>query len=172
MKKISLAALVISTVLSSCSYDEDPTPVVSESVSKDAVDAAGRKSANCQELKFLTGKGKKAWHVTTYFIGGVDYTFLFQECSLDNIQYFDIAGNYVETEGASKCDPNASDIFDEGTYEFSDDYTHMFLNAGHLQVDFTVVELKPNSFKLKYLDPAFGEVEFWLVPVKRNWNLL
>jgi hypothetical protein len=171
MKKIYLAMLVISAVLTSCSYDEAPTPVANGSEDTEARHVAGKikNHPNCQLVKFLTNDGKKAWHVTTYFIGGVDYTFLFQECSLDNIQYFDIAGNYLEVEGATKCDPNAPDIFDQGTYKFTDNFTHIYLDATHLQVDFTIVELKPNSCKLKYMDPAFGEVEFWLVPVKHHW---
>jgi hypothetical protein len=171
MKRIVLVFLVTSVILSSCGYD-DPAPVVSESLNSKNIEDEARKKAASKEIKWVAGKDRKDWHVTTYFIGGVDYTFLFGECSLDNIQTFTAGGRYIETEGATKCDPTAPDIFDQGTYEFSSDYTHFILNAEHLQVDFDVVELKPNSFKLKYLDPAFGEVEFWLVPVKKNWELL
>jgi hypothetical protein len=168
MKRIALVLLVASTILSSCGYD-DPTPLVSESaISANAnVENQARKKES-KEIKWVAGKDSKDWQVTTYFIGGVDYTFLFQECSLDNIQTFTVDGEYIEIEGATKCDPSAPDIFDQGTYEFNEDYTKFTLTASHLQVEFDVVELKPNSFKLKYLDPAFGEVEFWLVPEKHN----
>jgi hypothetical protein len=174
MKRTSLILLVAGAILSSCGYDEDPTPLVNGAENSAKADAESqlRKKKDSKEVKWLAGKASKDWHVTTYFIGGVDYTFLFGECSLDNIQTFTVDGRYIETEGATKCDPDAPDIFDQGTYEFSDDYTHFILIADHLQVDFDVVELKPNSFKLKYLDPDFGEVEFWLVPVKKNWELL
>jgi hypothetical protein len=173
MKRITLILLVVSMLLSSCGYD-DPTPLVNESVNSTKPNAESqlRKKTASKEVKWAAGEDSKDWHVTTYFIGGVDYTSLFQECSLDNIQTFTVDGQYIEVEGATKCDPSAPDIFDQGTYEFNEDYTKLTLTASHLQVEFDVVELKPNSFKLKYLDPDFGEVEFWLIPVKHNWAQL
>ena len=170
MKRFAPMLIAISAILSACSYEQDPNPVTPESQIEDDASADGRKHQISKEVKFLTDRSSKKWHATNYFIGGVDYTFLFAQCSLDNIQIFDIQGNYIGLEGATKCDPAAPDIFDQGTYEFADNNTHFLLNASHLQVDFTIVELKPNSFKLKYLDPALGEVEFWLVPVKNNCN--
>src|SRR5687768_9344598 len=120
MLRTSLFLLVICTVLSSCSYDEDPTPVAENESASPEINAEGqfRKKTASKEVKWLAGEDSKSWHVTTYFIGGVDYTFLFQDCSLDNIQNFYADGRYIEVEGATKCDPSAPDIFDQGTYTF------------------------------------------------------
>ena len=169
MKKVLLSALVaIGSMLMLGSCDSNFSEVESSVVSQQALEnemilSARTKTKPSQELKFLVGHEYKKWQVTTYLINGVDYTnILFSECALDNIQIFSRHGNYVEIEGATKCNETDPAEFDSGTFTFSDNYTKWTLVSTHLNTIFDVLELTPVSFKITYADPAFGQVEIWL----------
>lgn len=170
MKKIllsALASLVLFVVLSSCdsNYSEIESTVTSEHpLSKiEDLSSARRKGGIPHQLKFLGGHGCKKWQVTTYLINDEDYTTtLFGECSLDNIQIFSLNGDYLEIEGATKCNESDPTIYDSGTFQFSNDYTTWTLASSHLNTSFDVLELTPVSFKITYVDPAFGKIEIWL----------
>ena len=169
MKKILLIFLVTMVTYSCTTTDEDPTPLTGESdVTSIDNDAAARARHGCNLAKVLSGNYRKSWQVVKYLINDEDYTSLFMPCALDNIQNFYTDGRYIEVEGATKCDASDPDIFDEGTYEFSDDYSLFILSASHLQVSFTIVELTESRFKIKYPDPDFGIVEIWLVAKKKH----
>jgi hypothetical protein len=157
--------------LSSCdkTYEEviASTPAVTEFNEDETLSGARIKGKISKSMKFLAGHGCKKWNVTKYFIAGVDYTnILFQECSLDNIQIFSLDEQYLEIEGATKCNPSDPYIYDSGTFEFSASNAKWTLNASHLATVFDVIELTPVSFKISYTDPDFGLVEIWLEPFR------
>lgn len=170
MKK-NLSSIIVSlgllVALSACdsNYSEIESNVISEQalLENEDLSSARKKGGIPHHLKFLSGHGWKKWQVTTYLINDEDYTtILFGECSLDNIQIFSLTGKYVEVEGATKCNESDPEIYDSGTFQFSDDYTTWTLASSHLNTSFDVLELTPASFKITYVDPAFGKVEIWL----------
>lgn len=173
MKKVSLLFLGIILALYSCNTNEDPTPLdQQEQTPDDLVQANGpdvQARKRCDDCKiqtiFLAGHYSKNWQVVKYLLNGEDVTtLLFGECSLDNVQTFYADGRYIETEGLTKCNPSDPDIFDQGPYNFNNNCTQFNLVSSHLVVNFDIVELSPNRFRIKFVDPVLGEVQLWLVP--------
>lgn len=134
---------------------------------EDSINHRKIKNNHYKEI-FLAGHSNKKWMIDKYVLNNQDITnILFKECSLDNIQVFERSGEYVEFEGATKCDPSAPYIYDIGTWALSSDMSHLTVNSPHLQgINFEIIELKPNSLKVQYLDPNAGIIQIWLVPAK------
>jgi len=118
---------------------------------------------------FLSGKHQKAWAYTTYIINGVDVTANIPTCKMDNIVIMTADGRYIEMEGETKCDSGDSAIHNAGIYTPLDkEYSKIFLKSPGLTAEIELTELTQNSLKVKFLDPAVGYVEFYLVPLRGN----
>lgn len=164
--------LFVTTVcfsLVSCKKDEiDPIP-------QKELSYKGSGNQSCKDMKckaeesFIYGKGSKQWIIYRQFINGQDITSTVAPCNLDNIITLTENGVYIDNEGPTKCDPANPQIHNVGKYTFSCEDKTISLVSPSLTTVFEVLELKPQSIKVKFLDTNFGViVEFWLRPAKKK----
>lgn len=159
----SVFCLLVLVLFASCEKQNEPAP---SSGNESIVSDVAKKRE--KEEFFLAGKDSKSWVVTKYLINGNDLTtVIFGECSLDNIQTFYTNGEFIEIEGATKCNPADSSVYDWGRYRFTNNYKNLLMETKNLTIEFTISQLTPVSLKAYYMDPNYGKVEFWLKPLDK-----
>ena len=120
--------------------------------------------------KLLVGNKCNSWIYTKYIINGNDISEFVAPCLLDNIITLTADGQYIETEGATKCSPEESDIHNQGKFEVTDcEKPILFLTSPGLTSEIEITELTKNSLKVKFFDPNVGIVEFWFTPVSNKY---
>jgi len=97
------------------------------------------------------------WKITQLVLstsigGAVDQIPTMATCDADDIFRFRDDATYVRDEGASKCDPNAPQIVEQGTWSKSG---NTFTWDGD---DFTIEELNRKTFKLKASNAAGSSI--------------
>lgn len=124
----------------------------------------GKKECKINQY-YLSGHKSKAWIIYQYVVGGIDLTASVPECSLDNIIFLTKKGDYIDTEGRTRCDSTLPDIHNQGIYKLLCDSNQISLTSPNLTTTFDVLELTSTSLKVEFFDPLINQkVQFWMKP--------
>jgi hypothetical protein len=69
--------------------------------------------------EMIAGKSSKSYKLTKEIINGQDVTNEQDPCELDDIIVFKTNHTWENHSGATKCDPNESDLLDSGIWELN-----------------------------------------------------
>lgn len=86
----------------------------------------------------------------------VDNTPIYNTCDLDNVISFNMAGNFQETEGATKCIPADPDIVINGTWSFQNNETIVRVSFSLGTADLVIDVLDANTFRYTVTEPGTG----------------
>lgn len=122
--------------------------------------SCGKEETRLTNTDFLTGGGTKVWIFTAATIdpplpvGGTTIANLFAQgdpCDLDDVQSFNINGNYTQEEGATKCDPTNPQVFESGTWSFNGDETIILTIVDGETTENIVRELTADRLVIEYI---------------------
>ncbi len=98
----------------------------------------------------------QSWKTIHAYMEGADIMEALEECDKDDLSTFFEDGSYQFDEGATKCDPDNPQIFEEGTWSFNADETVMTLVSDGISTEFTLITLNESTLEYSYEDPFFG----------------
>ena len=79
----------------------------------------------------------------------VNWYALMQDCIRDDIFYYYPSGVYVNSEGASSCNPFDADIWEAGVWTFNDDETRLYKGIIDFLNEYEIVKLDGNELQLR-----------------------
>jgi hypothetical protein len=104
--------------------------------------------------ELLAGSSQKTWHVTKVYYNGVDKTSEMKACEGDNNYIYKADKTYVQTGGATKCDPMEQSTLETADWWFDNSKTHLNMkymwNGQTMSLAYVIDELTENSMKLTY----------------------
>lgn len=95
----------------------------------------------------------KSWKMTGYTEDGENTFNDYPACERDNITTFSPNGRYKEDEGATKCDQNDPQTYEEGTWKIDGDKLIITPNGSSLALNMTIVALNSTTLKLSGSNP-------------------
>jgi hypothetical protein len=133
MKRLSalMYAIACIVLISSCKKDDEPSVPRSE---------------------LLAGKTSKSWKQTAGKENGSDYFSAYDDCDKDDLYVFRANKNFELNEGASKCDPDYPQIYDEGTWELKTNDTVIKILGDDSDLEASIVELTNTTLRIKYVN--------------------
>jgi hypothetical protein len=131
MKRLNalIYAIACIVLISSCKKDDEP------SVSK---------------TELLAGKTSKSWKQTAGKENGSDYFSDYDDCDKDDLYVFNANKNFEYNEGASKCDPNYTQVIDSGNWELETNDTVVKILGDEVDLEASIVELTNTTLRIKY----------------------
>jgi hypothetical protein len=153
--------------LISCKKEENVAPVYEVSGSETArKDGSELHKTKILEKFLASTKKQQSWRYVRQISNGVDVTPYVPSCNLDNVITFAANGDFIEVEGATKCNPELPDVHDTGYWFIEDNL--LKVRSQFLNNDIEILELTPQSLKVKFFYEGVGQVEFWFDAVNGN----
>jgi hypothetical protein len=119
-----------------------------------------------EKIFLLSGVESKSWIIYKSIYGNKDVTAIIPSCSLDNILTFYPSGEYIQTEGKEKCTATDAEIYDQGTWSFNNDLSHISIAANRFTHSVFINELNIGNLKVEFFDSTLNlNVQFWLKPI-------
>jgi hypothetical protein len=104
-----------------------------------------------ERIVLLTAKN---WKMSAFTIDGVNsFNEYYDECETDNIETFELNGNYIVHEGATKCFDDDNDVYEEGKWELKGNEITFTLGGSSLAIKCTLLELTSNTLKYSVINP-------------------
>lgn len=164
-KIILLAGFIVSTLFTSCKTENVEPSIINNNDQK--IEGFRRNlKKGCKENEYdIRGHHLKGWIIYRYLVDGADSTEIVPECNLDNIIYLTKKGEYIDTEGRTKCNPASGNIYNQGSYVYLCETNQIALKSPNLTTTLDILELNANSLKVEFFDPSRNsKIQFWLKP--------